>query len=214
MSSHFIKNHKLVLEISKHIQIDDTIKEAFIRVDREAFVNDGFRHLAYKLDALPMAANQWISSPLTVAKMTHYLEPNGADSVLEIGLGSGYQAAVLSKLIRRVFSIERIEKLLLDARERIKQAKISNINTRLDDGQKGWSEFAPFDRILFSASTNAISPILFEQLNENGILVAPIEKGGKQVITKFVKKRGMISSNELESCLFVPVLDGVIAKSA
>lgn len=210
----FIKNHRLVVEISKHIKLQEPIKEAFLRVEREMFVSEGFKHLAYKLDALPLSANQWISSPLTVAKMTQYLEPIGADSVLEIGLGSGYQAAILSKLIRRVFSIERIERLLIEARERIKRARISNINTKLDDGQKGWKEFAPFDRILFSASIREISNELFEQLSDNGILVAPIEMGNKQVITKYVKSGKNLKKIELEECLFVPIQDGIVAKSA
>lgn len=106
----------MVLEISKHFPLSPPTEKAFLSINRELFVPNGFKHLAYTLDALPMGASQWISSPLTVAKMTEYLQCQGADSVLELGCGSGYQAAILSKLIRRVFSIERIEKLWLEAR--------------------------------------------------------------------------------------------------
>ncbi|MCF6193264.1 MAG: UbiD family decarboxylase, partial [Kangiellaceae bacterium] len=95
-------------EVEKHFPLKPNVKEAFLSVDREVFVPKQFKHLSYNLDALPLAAQQWISSPLTVAKMTQHLELDGVDSVLEIGCGSGYQAAILSKICRRVFTIERI----------------------------------------------------------------------------------------------------------
>ena len=170
------------------------------------------RHNAYRLDALPIGAQQYISSPLTVAKMTQYLSPEGCDSVLEIGCGSGYQAAVLSKVFRRVFTIERIESLLLEAKERFRHLHLGNIHTRTDDGQNGWEQYAPFDRILFSASARAIPKKLFDQLREGGILIAPIDKGREQVITRFTKQGGVIHEHTLEICDFVPVLDGVVRK--
>ena len=201
---------KMVDEIDKRFPIDDRIKSAMLSIDREAFVPKGFKHLAYNLDALPMIENQWISSPLTVAKMTQYLELEGVDSVLEIGCGSGYQAAVLSKIVRRVFTIERIEPLLIEARERFRSMELSNIFTRFDDGQRGWKEYAPYERILFSATTPRVPPLLLEQLSEDGILLAPIEQGDKQIITKYHKKDGNISVEPIESCLFVPVLNGTV----
>ena len=156
-----------------------------------------------------MGANQWISSPLTVAKMTEYLQCEGADNVLEIGCGSGYQAAILSCLIRRVFSIERIERLLNEARVRIKHCNLNNINTKLDDGQNGWSAYAPYDRILFSAATHEISPAIIHQLQGGGILVAPLQQGDKQIITRFCKHNGTLTNKEeLEICSFVPILSG------
>jgi len=205
-----IKQHQMVMvdEIDKNFKLSEDIKQAFLEIDRYHFVPIGFGHLAYQLDALPMQQKQWISSPLTVAKMTKYLEIEGVDSVLEIGCGSGYQAAILSKLCRRVFTIERIDPLLKEAKERFRGEKINNIFTRFDDGQRGWKEYAPFERILFSATAREIPNRLFEQLCEGGILLAPIEKGSVQVITKFYKENGKISSKEIEPCLFVPVLDG------
>ena len=176
---------------------------------REEFVPAGFKHNAYKLDALPIGAAQYISSPLTVAKMSEYLEPKGADRVLEIGCGSGYQAAVLSHLFRGVFTIERIEPLMLEAKKRFRSLGINNIHTRTDDGQNGWVSYAPYDRILFSATAKEIPAKLFEQLSDGGILVAPMQKGTKQVITKFKKNGTNIARIELEECDFVPVLDGV-----
>lgn len=209
-----LKTANMVLEISKRFRLSPSVEKAFLSINREIFVPNGFAHLAYTLDALPMGASQWISSPLTVAKMTEYLQCEGADSVLEIGCGSGYQAAILSRLIRRVFSIERIEKLLLEARARIKLCDIANINTKLDDGQNGWSAYAPYDRILLSASIREIPQSLIAQLSEGGILVAPLEINNAQVITRFVKHNGILSEKqELEHCIFVPVLNGLDKES-
>ncbi len=201
---------KMAEEINKIFPLDIQIFEAFTQVKREAFVPTGFNHYAYKLDALPLSSSQWISSPLTVAKMTQFLEiDSSVDSILEIGCGSGYQAAILSKLIRRVFTIERIEKLSNEAKMRFKKMEISNIHIRCDDGQNGWSSYAPFERILFSASIKKIPTKILNQLKNDGILVAPIEKNSKHIITKFTKKEDKIIVNELDDCLFVPILNGV-----
>ena len=198
----------MVEQISKQFMLYPNVKKAFLEVNREKFVPKGFGQVAFTLDALPMQQNQWISSPLTVAKMTQHLELNGVDSVLEIGCGSGYQAAILSKLCRRVFTIERIDSLLKEAKERFRSEKISNIFTRFDDGQRGWKEYAPFERIIFSATAKSIPKVLFAQLAEGGILLAPIEKNGLQIITRYYKKNGKITSESIEPCLFVPIVNG------
>ena len=195
-------------EIASEVDLTPAIWRAFASVDREIFVPQGFRHWAYRLDALPIKADQWISSPLTVARMTAYLQPDRADKVLEIGCGSGYQAAILSKIVRRVFTIERIESLLKEARARFRALDIHNIHTRLDDGQRGWRQYAPYDRILLSASIPEVPETLFDQLADGGILVAPIEENGRQVITRFTKEGDTLSRSAMESCLFVPVKDG------
>ena len=198
----------MVDEIEENFTLYAHVREAFLEVNREQFVPKGFGQMAFKLDALPIQQNQWISSPLTVAKMTQHLELKGVDSILEIGCGSGYQAAILSKLCRRVFTIERIDSLLKEAKDRFRAEKISNIFTRFDDGQRGWKEYAPFERILFSATAKEIPPVLFEQLAEGGILLAPIAQEGLQIITRYYKRNGKISSEVIEPCLFVPVVDG------
>lgn len=205
-----IKTTRMAEEIAKKFPLRPIVKNAIVQTNREAFVPLALRHNAYRLDALPIGAQQYISSPLTVAKMTQYLSPEGCDSVLEIGCGSGYQAAVLSKVFRRVFTIERIESLLLEAKERFRSLQLGNIHTRTDDGQNGWEQYAPFDRILFSASARAIPQKLFDQLREGGILIAPVERGREQVITRFTKQGGKIHEDPLEVCDFVPVLDGVV----
>jgi len=203
------KTARLAEECNAIFPLSPEIKEAIAKTNREAFVPAGFRHNAYKLDALPIGGAQYISSPLTVAKMTEYLFPRGADRVLEIGCGSGYQAAVLSHLFRGVFTIERIEPLILEAKRRFRELGINNVHTRTDDGQNGWIKYAPYDRILFSATAKEIPQKLFDQLADGGILVAPIEKGNKQVITRFMKNGSVIEEEELEDCDFVPILDGV-----
>ncbi|MEN4045650.1 MULTISPECIES: protein-L-isoaspartate(D-aspartate) O-methyltransferase [Sulfurimonas] len=204
------KTARLAEECSTQFPLSEEVKKAIAATNREAFVPAGFRHNAYKLDALPIGANQYISSPLTVAKMTEYLFPRGADRVLEIGCGSGYQAAVLSHLFRGVFTIERIESLILEAKKRFRELGINNVHARTDDGQNGWIQYAPYDRILFSATAKEIPKKLFEQLAEGGILVAPLQKGNKQVITRFIKNGEYIEEEELEECDFVPILDGVL----
>jgi protein-L-isoaspartate(D-aspartate) O-methyltransferase len=203
------QRQNLVAEIEKNFHLDEHVKEAFLSVDREAFVPTQFKHLAYNLDALPLAASQWISSPLTVAKMTQHLELKGVDSVLEIGCGSGYQAAILSKICRRVFTIERIDELMKEAKSRFSKLEMHNIFPRFDDGQRGWKQYAPFDRILFSATAKEIPEVLFDQLAEGGILIAPVEEAENyHIITRYYKKNGRISPETIEQCLFVPVLDG------
>jgi protein-L-isoaspartate(D-aspartate) O-methyltransferase len=199
---------RMVAEIDKAFPLESYVKKAFLDVDREQFVAAGFKHLAYKLDALPIQAEQFISSPLTVAKMTQHLELKGVDSVLEIGCGSGYQAAILSRIVRRVFTIERIEPLLREAKERFKILELNNIFTRYDDGQRGWKEYAPYERIIFSATADKVPEILFEQLAEGGILIAPINQDGLQIITRYYKRHGRVTSETIEPCLFVPVLSG------
>lgn len=193
-------------EIAKKIFINEELFNAFCEVPREIF--SPLKAHAYRLDALPLANSQWISSPLTVAKMTMALNFKDADSVLEIGCGSGYQAAILSRVIRRVFTIERIENLAKSASNTFRTLGFSNINVRYDDGQNGWKNYAPYDRILFSAYATSIPEIILDQLSDNGVLVAPILQNGKQYITRLTKNGTSLQKEILEECLFVPVLDG------
>jgi len=203
------KTAKLADECHKIFPLSQSVKNAIAKTNREEFVPFGFKQSAYKLDALPMGSSQWISSPLTVAKMTQYLEPKSGDKVLEIGCGSGYQAAVLSHIFRGVFTIERIESLMMEAKERFKKLGLNNIHTRIEDGQNGWAQYAPYDRILFSATAKSIPQKLFDQLRDGGILVAPMQIGSKQIITRFKKTGSSLQKEELEECDFVPILNGI-----
>ena len=196
-------------EIGDILTLTPPIYEALCNTPREIFAPVARR--AYSLDAQPIGGNQWISSPLTVAKMTLALELNAdTDNVLEIGCGSGYQAAILSHLAHRVFSVERIEKLASEAKKRFEALKIHNVHVRFDDGNVGWKSYAPYDRILLSAAAQQVPQTLFNQLKNGGILVAPIKKDGKQFIVKFKKDaRGEITQKALDECLFVPLLGGI-----
>ncbi len=180
--------------------------KAFCEIDRRYFVPFGFEKKAYEITALPLADDSTISSPLTVAKMTHYLNLENVDSVLEIGCGSGYQAAVLSKIVRRVFTIDRICELVKIAKERFKKLGLYNINVKCDDGIKGWKEYAPYDRILLSAYVEDMEKELFEQIKDTGFILAPVKKGKEQIITRFYKNG---KKEELEVCEFVPIKKGI-----
>ena len=181
--------------------------KAFCEIDRQFFVPEGFKYKAYDISAIPLDEDSTISSPLTVAKMTHYLDLEKVDSVLEIGCGSGYQAAILSKIVRRVFTIDRICKLVEIAKERFKKLNIYNVNTKCDDGRLGWKTFAPYDRILLSAYINNLEKNLLTQIKENGFILAPVKNKDKQIITKFYKNG---KKEEIEECEFVPIKKGII----
>jgi len=203
-----MQNTQLSQKISEVFHADSTVLDAISKTDRAAFVPAGLKQHAYKLDALPIGASQWISSPLTVAKMSHYLKCKGADRVLEVGCGSGYQAAILSHLFRGVFTIERIESLAIDAKRRFKQESLHNIHVRTDDGQRGWIQHAPYDRIIFSATSTHIPDAIKKQLSEGGILLAPMLINDSEMIVRFTKRSGRLVEEILESCEFVPIVNG------
>lgn len=204
------KSLKMADEIADIINLDSSVYDALAKTPRSNFTPKGMLLHAYKLDALPLAASQWLSSPLSVARMSMALDLLHVDKVLEIGCGSGYQAAILSKIVRRVFSIERIEKLAISAKQRFKDLQIHNVNIRFDDGNFGWKTYAPYERILFSAATKEIPKSLFTQLEIGGILVAPIIKNNSQFIVKFIKEsEDSIKEVTLEECKFIEVLNGI-----
>ncbi len=180
--------------------------KAFCEIDRQLFVPEGFKYKAYDISAIPLKEDSTISSPLTVAKMTHYLDLENVDSVLEIGCGSGYQAAILSKIVRRVFTVDRLCNLIKKAKERFENLNIYNVNAKCDDGRLGWKTFAPYDRILLSAYIDNIENYLLSQIKDEGFVLAPIKKKDKQIITKFYKNG---KKEEFEECEFVPIKKGI-----
>ena len=203
-----VKKIRLILELRESGISDSKILSAIEKIPREKFIPENFRNQAYDNLALPIGDNQTISQPFVVAKMTQLLEVESTHKVLEIGTGSGYQSAVLSKLVRRVYTIERIKNLLIKAEKVFEDLKISNIVSKYADGNLGWKEQIPFDRIIITAATNQISNEISSQIHEGGIIVSPMVNNNKQIIMKYKKINNVLKSEVFDDVLFVPNLSG------
>ena len=176
-------------------------------VPRHHFVPDALRSQAYKDNALPIAAGQTISQPFIVARMTELLELKGRERVLEIGAGSGYQTAVLAGLVRKVYTIERIEVLATFAKEKLRLLGIGNVSFRLADGTNGWPVYAPFDAILVAAGGPEIPQPLLDQLEVGGRLVIPIGTGQKnQDLVRVTRTEDGFREESCGPCAFVPLI--------
>ena len=189
---------------------DTHVLNAFEYTPRELFVEDTFIEHAYDDTALPIACGQTISQPTIVAWMTSALEIGPSMRVLEIGTGSGYQAAILARLARRVYTIERHRDLLAQAEERFKDLKLTNIVTKRGDGSKGWKEAAPFERIIVTAAAVEIPAVLLEQLTPGGVMVVPVGSSVADQILLRIRKLedGSITTEHLMNVRFVPLVEG------
>jgi len=189
---------------------DTHVLAAMESIPRELFVEEAFRDHAWDDTALPIASGQTISQPAVVAWMTWALEIEPQMRVLEIGTGSGYQTAILAKLARRIYTIERHRDLLAQSEERFRQLKLTNIVTKHGDGSKGWKEAAPFERIIVTAAAAHIPAVLLDQLAPGGIMVVPV--GGSvadQILLRVRKSEdGTISTQHLMNVRFVPLVEG------
>jgi protein-L-isoaspartate(D-aspartate) O-methyltransferase len=193
---------------------DHRVLGAMEKIPREIFVEEPFDYAAYENTTLPIACGQTISQPYVVAAATVALDVQPNHRVLELGTGSGYQAAVLAHLCRFVYTIERHRPLLAEAQARFKRLKLHNVVVRHGDGLKGWPEQAPFDRILLSAAVETVPEILIEQLKPGGIIIAPLGKDGalesiSQYLTKIIRTESGLSRQTLMPVKFVPMLPGV-----
>lgn len=188
---------------------DTNVLAAMENVPRELFVEDTFIEHAWDDTALPIASGQTISQPTVVAWMTWALEIEPRMRVLEIGTGSGYQAAILAKLSRRVYTIERHRDLLQLAEERFRKLKLTNIVTKPGDGSKGWREAAPFDRIMVTAAAPSIPAALLEQLAPGGVMVVPVGNSVADQILLRIRKddNGKITTQHLMNVRFVPLVE-------
>jgi protein-L-isoaspartate(D-aspartate) O-methyltransferase len=203
-------SHKRRLMVTEQLEErgirDKRLLEVMNKVERHLFVPEEFKNEAYEDYPLPIGRGQTISQPYVVAAMTEALELKGDEKVLEIGTGSGYQAAILAELTREVCTIERDEVLFERAKKILKKLGYKNIKFRMGDGTLGWPEEAPFDRIIVTAAAPEIPPPFRDQLKEGGIMVIPVGERFGQILLK-VKKRGdAFDIEELFECAFVPLL--------
>lgn len=201
---------RLLMELRLAGVTDQRILNTIERTPRELFIPATFRDQAYENLALPIGHAQTISQPVVVALMTQALEVGERHKVLEVGTGSGYQAAVLARLCRRIFTVERHRALLREAEQRFAKLRLHNVTSRFGDGTKGWPEQAPFDRIIVTAAAPALPDHLRESLVDGGILVAPLgeERRDQQLVR--VRRRGNeFDTEELGLVRFVPLVSGL-----
>ncbi|MBI3516145.1 MAG: protein-L-isoaspartate(D-aspartate) O-methyltransferase [Proteobacteria bacterium] len=187
---------------------DDDVLKAIERTPRHLFVPPTFQDHAYDNTALPIGHGQTVSQPQIVAMMTAALALTYRSKVLEIGTGSGYQTAVLARLARRVYSIERHPALLEDAEARLKQLRLTNVETLAGDGNLGWPDQAPFDRIIVTAAADeAVPPALLDQLGPGGIMVVPVAHSAiDQRLLRLVRGKEGIETTDLGGVRFVPLV--------
>lgn len=189
---------------------DSRVLDVIGAVPRHLFVDEALASRAYEDTALPIGLSQTISQPYVVARMTEAVLRAGVPGkVLEIGTGSGYQAAVLAQIVPEVYTVERIEELLRQARRRFRQLGYRNIRSKHDDGNIGWAAHAPFDAILVTAGREQLDPALLEQVAVGGVIVAPLGPSGAQSLMRIERTPDGWARENLGAVSFVPLLRGV-----
>ena len=184
---------------------DKRVLDSFLKIPRHYFVPDDEKKYAYDDSPLPIGFGQTISQPYMVAAMTELLDLQKNHILLEIGTGSGYQAAIASQLCKYIYSIERIEELAEFAISNLNNTGITNVEVIVGDGSKGYPDEAPYDRILYTAAAPFVPDIMFEQLNDNGIIVVPEGERHSQMLKRYIKKGDNIESCLYFGCIFVPL---------
>ncbi len=187
---------------------NETVLNVIRDTPRHLFVDEALSSRAYEDTALPIGYGQTISQPYVVAVMTDLVIANHPGKVLEVGTGSGYQAAVLAQLVDKVYTVERISPLLTRARRRFRQLGLQNVRASHDDGNMGWAAFAPYDSILVTAAAAEIPDSLLEQLSRNGRLIMPVGERDRQRLVLITRKEDVYEQEEFEPVSFVPLLGG------
>lgn len=187
---------------------DERVLETLCQVPRHLFVDEALASRAYEDVSLPIGSGQTLSQPYMVARMTEIVMAQNPNRVLEIGAGSGYQSAVLARLVREVFSIERVAPFVSKARQRFAELGIANVRLRLGDGMRGWPEEAPFDAMLAAAAPAEVPTALLEQLAPGGTLVLPVGTGTTQRLVVIRRCGEEFVREELDAVTFVPMLSG------
>ena len=190
---------------------DRRVLEAMLDVPRHEFVPEALRDRAYEDHPLPIGAGQTISQPYIVAVMLEYLALQPTDRVLEVGTGSGYVTALLSRMCAEVYSVERHAELAAVAEATLARLGYSNVKIRVGDGSQGWREYAPFDAIVVSAATSEIPPALLGQLREEGRMIVPVGPPVSQQLQLIRKVNGHPEVQVMEGCRFVPLVEGPVA---
>ncbi|TCS61317.1 protein-L-isoaspartate(D-aspartate) O-methyltransferase [Varunaivibrio sulfuroxidans] len=209
MSAPDPRKAQMILDLRRGGVRDARVIEAMERVPRDLFVPEAFRVRAYENVALPIGRHQTISQPLVVGMMTEALDVGERMKVLEIGTGSGYQAAVLAPLCRRLYTIERHKALLDAAEKRFHALRLMNITTRFGDGSKGWPEQAPFDRIIVTAAAVDVPPLLIDQLTIGGVMVIPVgDDQHDQRLLRVTRTADGVETKDLGAVRFVPFVEG------
>jgi len=208
------KKQKLIETLKSQGITDEKVLEAIYEVPREDFIPDYLRNQAYENAALPIESDQTISQPYIVAYMTQELQVDKNHKVLEIGTGSGYQAVVLAKLCKRLFTIERHMPLYKAAEEMFKKLRIFNITTLFGNGIKGWKEQQPFDRIMVTAASEDVPDELLHQLKDGGIMIIPVgAQDETQHIIRITRQSDKFDIKTLLPVKFVPLLSGIVHSS-
>ena len=197
---------RLVKRLEEQGIVDQNVLSAIENIPRHMFVDEALASRAYEDTALPIGHGQTISQPYIVALMTQALALRPGDSVLEIGTGSGYQAAILSQICEKVYTVERIDSLLVQARKVFDSLHYLNILTKLDDGTQGWPEYGPYDAIIVTAGGPKVPQPLLEQLKDPGILIIPVGDRGVQDLRLVTKQDGEISEKTIELVRFVNLI--------
>jgi protein-L-isoaspartate(D-aspartate) O-methyltransferase len=202
---------RLVTKLKESGIRDPRVIDVIRSTPRHHFIDQALHSRAYENTALPIGHGQTISQPWVVARMTEALIEFGIPQrVLEIGTGSGYQAAVLAALVPEIFTVERIEELLRQARRRFRQLGLTNLRSRHDDGKLGWPDEAPFDGIILTAAGDTIPSRILDQLTPDGVLVAPVGSPSQQTLLRLRGDgKGDFIQEELGSVSFVPLLGGI-----
>ena len=204
-----VKRINLILKLRKLGVTNHQVLSILEKIPREQFIDKELSYKAYQDNALPIDCNQTISQPAVVAKMTELLEPKKSFKVLEIGTGSGYQTAILSKLFKRIYSIERHHQLLKKAKKVLNSLKINNIVFYYGDGIKGWPANFSFERIIITAVSKNLPIKIIKQLAEGGVLVLPLMYKNDQYLTKVIKKNKKLYSEKYWKVRFVPLISGI-----
>ncbi|WP_282166427.1 protein-L-isoaspartate(D-aspartate) O-methyltransferase [Shewanella japonica] len=189
---------------------NNAVLQAVSNTPRELFLDGALAHKAYENTALPIGQGQTISQPYIVARMTELLLQHNPSKVLEIGTGSGYQAAILAQLVPQLCTIERIKALQIQARQRLKRLDLHNVSFKYGDGWKGWQNKAPFDAIMVTAAAVSVPEALLMQLSEGGVLVIPVGEDSQQLL-KITRHGNEYSSQIIEAVKFVPLINGELA---